>query len=290
MSKRPELPPALLRGPFTVDDAMRAGLTRRQVLGASWVRLAPAIYCWRGWKQEPLPILRLMASRLPNLAFFSGRTAAWLHRVDLDPFRPVEITTDRPYESPSRGWLSIRRRQLGPGDVCIVRGLAATSPLRTVVDLARYLEATEAVVAVDMALHGRLVTLDDLGLYLAKHPRCHRARRLRRVIGLADPAAESPQETRLRLALNVPGLPKPESQGIVRDGRGNIIARVDLLYRRQRPAVEYDGPTHRDSIVADARRTNALPALGIRLLKVTSSDLAAGRETVVGLVRTALAA
>lgn len=273
-----------------MDEAVRAGLTPPQLLGKSWVRLAPAIYCWRGWKQTPLPILRLVRPRLPDHAFYSGRTGGWLHGVDFDPFRPIEVTTNQPYASPSRGWLSIRRRQLGSDETCIVRGLPATSPLRTVVDLARYQELTEAVVAVDMALRARLTTMADLQRYLAEHPQCHRARQLRRVIELADPASESPQETRLRMVLNVPGLPKPESQGIVRDGHGNLVARVDFLYRQHGLAVEYDGATHRDSIVADARRNNALQALGFRVLKITNSDLTAGPAAIAVLVRTALAA
>lgn len=52
------------------------------------------------------------------------------------------------------------------------RGLPATSILRTVFDLSRWLPFIEAVVAVDMALHRGLVDRDRLHAHVAEHPPC----------------------------------------------------------------------------------------------------------------------
>ncbi len=44
------------------------------------------------------------------------------------------------------------------------------------------------------------------------------SRQVPRVVGLSDPRAESPMETRLRLALVLNGLPPPSVQPPARDG------------------------------------------------------------------------
>ena len=53
--------------------------------------------------------------------------------------------------------------------------------------------------------------------------------------------------------------------------------------------IEYDGGTHRDSLVADNRRQNRLVNAGYRLLRFTAADVLSAPESVVSLVRGALA-
>jgi hypothetical protein len=68
------------------------------------------------------------------------------------------------------------------------------------------------VVVVDAALHERRIRLDQLLSWL-KSGREHRGvARLRRVIELSEPAAESPMESRLRMLLVLAGLPRPRAQ------------------------------------------------------------------------------
>ena len=96
-------------------------------------------------------------------------------------------------------------------------------------------------------------------------------------------------ESRLRLLLVLNGLPRPEVQVTLHDSFGRFLARPDLLYREQGLALEYDGGTHRDSIVDDNRRQNRLLTAGFRLLRFAAADLQRTPETVVALVRNELA-
>src|SRR5262249_29319249 len=167
MSKRPVIPPKLKRGPFTVAEALQSGLTRKQLRGRSWRRISPGLYAWAGVAEAPGVVLAAVARRLPAGAAFSDRTAAWLHHLDLPPCDPVEVTVPHTCRVSARAGVCVRRCTLAEVDVVVVKGLPVTSPLRTVFDLSRRLPFIEAVVAVDMALHQRLVGLGGLGCYVA---------------------------------------------------------------------------------------------------------------------------
>jgi hypothetical protein len=182
-----------------------------------------------------------------------------------------------------------RRVSLEPKEIVLRRGFPATSPLRTVADLAWRLPLFDAVAAVDMALHRRLLTLDDLGSRAIDQHGKKGVRRLRRVLDLAHPAAESAMETRLRLVLHFGGVPAPEVQTDLFGDRGEFIARADLYFPIRRLVVEFDGSTHKTSLVEDNRRQNRLIGAGYRILRFTSADLMGSPDSVVNQVRRSLA-
>lgn len=69
-------------------------------------------------------------------------------------------------------------------------------------------------------------------------------KQLRRVLALVDAGAESPQETRTRLALIAGGLPRPQTQIMVQDDWGRVLARIDMGWKEWLVGIEYDGPRH----------------------------------------------
>lgn len=288
MPIEPRVPEELTHGPFTVADALRAGLSRRQLQGKSWRRLGTGLYVWAGTAEDPLCVLQVLSRRLPPRAAFSCRTAGWLHGMDLEPCHPVDVTVPLGRSITTRSGVSIRRGVLPSAEVVQCRHVQATSPMRTTFDLARFLPIGEALVAVDMALHIELVQLEQLSDYVAAHHQTRGVAKARRVVALAEPRAESPMETRLRLLLVLAGLPRPVAQVGLSDDHGLFVGRVDLYYRDQRLAIEYDGSTHRDSVAADNRRQNRLLSAGYRLLRFTSVDVYHRPETVVAQVRAAL--
>jgi very-short-patch-repair endonuclease len=92
-------------------------------------------------------------------------------------------------------------------------------------------------------------------------------------------------ETRLRMLLVLNGLPRPEVQVTIRDDRGSFLGRPDLYYREHRLGLEYDGETHRASLVEDNRRQNRLLMAGIRLLRFTAADVLRRPDRVLAQVR-----
>jgi len=173
-------------------------------------------------------------------------------------------------------------------DIAEVQDLPATSRTRTIADLGRRLPLVEAVPIVDMALHRRMVAFEQLSQWIAVHPGYHGVRRLRKALDLADAAAESPMETRLRMLLMSNGLPRPSVQVSLYDETGAFIARPDLYYSGSRLAIEYDGATHRTTLAADNRRQNRVLEAGYRLLRFTASDILRTPASVVGIVDRAL--
>ncbi len=166
---KPTVPAALRRGPLTLEEANRSGVTRSQLRGASYRRLGAGLYRWVGLDESPHLMLSAVARRLPVGAAFSGLTAAWLHGLDVAPCDPIEVTIPKPFGSDRRSGASVRRVALVMAEVVVRRGLPTTSPLRTVVDLGSRNPLTEGVVATDLFLHTRLVSIAQLQAYVDEH-------------------------------------------------------------------------------------------------------------------------
>jgi len=283
------VPTELRTAPFTLAEAIAAGVTRAQLRGAGYCRLGSGFYRWVGLKESSQVLLTAVARRLPSGAAFSGRTAAWLHGLDLAPCDPIEVTIPDPIGTRRRAGASVRRAALGAEEIVIRRGLPTTSPLRTVVDLGGRDPLTEGVVAADLFLRARLVSIAELSAYVAEHAKAKGIARLRRVVELAEPKSESPMETRLRMLIIFAGLPRPEVQVSIHDAKGRFVGRPDLLYRTQCLAIEYDGGNHRDRLVDDNRRQNGLVGAGFRLLRFTAADVYGTPDLVAMQVRHDLA-
>lgn len=258
----------MTRRPFTAADARRAGLARWHLAGASWRRMGHGLYAWAELADTPELKLEAALLRLPASAAFTGKTAAWLHGLDVAPCDPIETI-----------------KQPAPGDVVVRRGFRTTSPVRTLFELSRRLRLTEAVVIADMALHARLVDKIELSNWIDSHKGRQGVCAARGVLEFAEAAAESPMETRLRMLLVLNGLPRPEVQVKLHDEGGVFVGRTDLYYRERKLALEYDGEFHRLSLVEDNRRQNRLLAAGIRLLRFTASDVLRHPDSVVAQVR-----
>jgi very-short-patch-repair endonuclease len=147
---------------------------------------------------------------------------------------------------------------------------------------------TEAVVVADTALHTGRVTLADLNTLCSARAGCVGVANLRRVADLAEPAAESPMESRLRMLLVLGGLPRPKAQVSLHDSQGRFVGRPDLYYPEHRLGVEYDGAVHRVSLAEDNRRQNRILAAGFHLLRFTAGDVLHNPASVTMQVRVML--
>ena len=114
-------------------------------------------------------------------------------------------------------------------------------------------------------------------------------RSLLRAVDLADPGAESPQESRARVRLVLAGLPCPETQYVVADA-GRFVARLDLAWPQFKVAVEYDGLWHDDpeQFHRDRRRLNQLLGGEWIVLHLTARRLRDDFDGFVAEVRAAL--
>jgi hypothetical protein len=270
---------------FTLAEARAAGVTSEQLRSKQWRRIAYGIYAPTTMPDDPLALLSAIARRLPPAAAFSGGSAAWLDGVDVPPCQPIDVTIPPECGVSAVAGVRVRRAALAAGEVVVRRGLRVTIIERTLADLAWRLPLVDAVVVTDMALHTGRVTVPRLQDWIAGHRGVKGIRFLRCVTELAEPAAESPMESRLRLLLVRGGLPPPEAQVNLYDRDGRFLGRTDLYYRGPNLAIEYDGETHRERRLADNRRQNAILAAGINLLRFSAADVYGPPFVVVAQVR-----
>jgi hypothetical protein len=184
--------------------------------------------------------------------------------------------------------------RLDPGDVVAIHGVRATSPGRTLVDLARTTSHPTAVIAADYALARRLVAPGELALALAAAGHCRGAAAARRALLFADGRSESAGESRTRLVLHQGGLPPPHLQVQIYAQDGTFLGRVDLGYPELGVLIEFDGKvkyqqpfrpgqTPAEVVIAEKLREDRLRALGYVVVRFVWSDLAdpAGMAAIV---------
>jgi hypothetical protein len=109
-------------------QARRAGLERWHLEGASWRRLGPGPYVWAGLPETPALKLETARLRLPASAAFSGKTAAWLHGLDVAPADPIEAILPGQGEGWERGGVRVRRVALDDCEVVARRGWPKPTP------------------------------------------------------------------------------------------------------------------------------------------------------------------
>ena len=275
--------------PFSLREARAAGLTLSALRGRAWRRLGSQLYCWEGVKEDAWLKLVAWKELLPREAVFSGATAGWLLGLDLDPINPVEIVIPSSCGVRSRSGLTVRRCEITPSEVVVVRKLRATNLLWTLSDICLRYPAVDALVALDMALGARLISAVALDRYVLTTKGGGGLRALRFLAKFAAPA-ESAMETRLRWLLIQSGLPRPEVQTKLHDADGRFVGRADLYYPAARLVVEYDGGNHRDRLIEDNRRQNLLVNAGFRLLRFTAADIYGRPDVVQAQVRGTLLA
>jgi hypothetical protein len=288
VARTPFVPPELAKRPFTLEEARAAGLTRTALRGKAWKRLNSELYCLRGLRDDPWLLLSAWQRSLKAEFVFAGATAAWLFGLDVEPIDPVEIVVPPKSGIRPRVGLTVRRCEVLPAEVVTIRGLRATALPLTLAGLCLRRPAVEALVAIDMAVRAGLADAAALVRYAEAAKGRHGVGRLCSLAALAAPA-ESPMETRLRWLLIQAGLPHPEVQTNLRDGKARFIGRADLYYPRAKLILEYDGGNHRERLVEDDRRQNLLINAGFRVLRFTAADIYMRPEVVAAQVRGALA-
>ncbi|WP_232665974.1 DUF559 domain-containing protein [Pseudonocardia sp. TRM90224] len=276
--------------PFIGSVAIAAGLvTRAQLRGSDYKSVYQGIYV--AADVEPDLLVRSKAAHLllPEHGALCGYSAAALLGAKIGPENvAAEVIASRGQVRARRG-LIVRQHALDPTEVVPVDGYRVTSPIRTAWDLGRRLRLAEAVVAVDAL--ARLGAFDP-ALLLLGPVGARGCRRLAEAVALANPLAESPMETRLRLLLVLAGLPAPVAQYPVFTPDGDLVARVDLAYPAAKLAIEYDGQHHFDEhySLTDRARDLALDRLDWLTMRFTRDDVVTTPTKTVSSVRNRLAA
>jgi hypothetical protein len=216
--------------------------------------------------------------------------AALLGAKWVDADAPAELICSRTRPPPM---IVTRNETLAPGEQTVVRGIPVTTPARTAFDLGRRDGLLAAVKRLDALAHVTGVTAADVMPLARLHRGARGMKQLREALTLMDAGAESPQETATRLTLIDGGLPTLQTQIIVFDERGAIVARIDMGWREWCVGVEFDGAQHWTDPLQrskDIDRAAELARLGWVIIRVSYEMLRNRPDVVVGRVRDALRA
>lgn len=300
MTRRRDLPDGLDGRAFSVRAALDLGVSpgrlRRQDLTAPFhgVRVSAADHdAGDVWLR-----CRAYAVRMPPGQLFSHITAAALHGIPL-PRRfdtaPLHVSTFSPAQSPRVVGIVGHRLKPGTVEPASLRRLRVVSILDAWCQCATLLSIDELVIAGDHLVGGRYPqkTTGQLRRAVDSRRGVRGSRSLVAALELVRPGSESPKETELRLLLIRGGLPEPELNVDVFGKNGRFIGRGDLVYRRHKVLVEYDGSQHADDRRQFHRDVNRLEEFSDndwRVVRVLKEHMNADRADIVTRVRNALLA
>jgi hypothetical protein len=278
----------VLAWPFLGSEARAAGLVTDHRLRTAYVAVHRNVYVPRDVAldaKDKAVAAWLWSGRRGVVAGLSA--AALLGSRWIDGHLPAEL--NRPSRDKADG-IVLHSDPLAPGEVTRIRGIAVTTPARTVYDLGRATDLHTAVIRIDALRHATGVHMAQINAVIARHPGARWVRRLRRAVELSDGGAESPQETRTRLLLVAHGLPPLTTQIEVRAAYG-FVARLDMGWPAYRVAVEFDGAQHWTDPRQRSRdidRMAELTALGWSVVRVSGEMLRDRPHVIVQRVSAAL--
>jgi very-short-patch-repair endonuclease len=294
--------PSVLRcsgiGGSVLSRACAAGTVvriRRGVYAAA--RLAPLprfVVTDQGVAAAYVAHVRAALLSLGGTATACGRTAAALRGWGLlvEPSRVIEVAVPHGRgRARARGVRITQRRRLAREPVEVLTGtspLWLTTPLRTVLDCCLSLPLVEAVVACDSALRARAVSMGELLQAAGRQSGVRSARRIRRVLQLADPESGSVLESVLRCHLLLAGIDGFTTQRVLRAAGGQYVLRVDFCFESCRLVVEADGAKWHPDPGRDRALDNRLACLGYRVLRYTWAEVVHDAERVVAEVLEAI--
>lgn len=279
-------------GVLTREEAVRGGLTLRQaqhrVRTGRWITLHPGVYLVGRREPDQQACTRAAVAWAGSDAVASGLTAAWWWQLRDWASGAAEVTVPRARSPRVAARVSVRRRNLDPADLVVLRGLPVTALPLTILDAAAALGGDSGRPLVDRALQHRVSFAELHAEYCRSFGR-HGSPWLGRVLRQATDGASSDAERVLHRLL----------KGARIDGwvANHLVALagteywIDVAFVARRLAVEVDGWAWRsdvDRFAQDRRRQNALVLAGWTVLRFTWQDLMSRPQAVVAEIRAAL--
>lgn len=261
--------------PFTIAQAVEAGISKRVLLGPAYRRLRSGVYV--SAEVPDSVVLRTRAALLvaPEKGVVSHSTAGRLWgathltdpRIHLAYTRDVRGTLD--------GIKCHRFRE--PFSVCHRRGLLVTTPDQTFVHCALGLGLLDQVALGDrLVKHGPDAVTSVASLKgFSEMWSGQGGHNARRAADLVRAGVDSVPETHLRLLIVLGGLPEPELDVRLFHDDGTLRRRFELAFRTEQLAIEYDGRWHDapEQQSLDLARREELGAEGWRFELVRAEDL-----------------
>ncbi|WP_194410587.1 hypothetical protein [Microbacterium cremeum] len=234
--------------------------------------------------------------------FLAGRSAAVHLGFSVGPGTRLEVAVFAPARAPrARG---IRGIKVEPqlANVRVHAGIRTTDAASTWAMLAAELSVRELVALGDQIVRiprdqrgrpqpgERLGTIEDLTAIVSAGRR-RGIGRLVEALPLIQVGSASPLETDFRLDAAADGLPTPELDVEIRDGRGVLLGITEFVFREYRTVVEIEGDHHRTDRAQwnrDIDKYAAYVAEGWEVVRLTSAHVRSADRRGVAIVRSVL--
>jgi hypothetical protein len=257
---------------FIGSEAVRSALLTPYQLRSRFVRLYPDVYLAAGARLTAADRAKAAWLWSRRSGVIAGQSAAAVHGAKwVEADRPAEILwANRRPPSGIRAWSDA----LADDEFNIIGGMRVTTPARTALDLACRYPLGKAVAAIDALARATHLKMADVESLADRYKGRRGIRNARRALPLADPGAESPKETWLRLLVVRNGFPPPTTQIPVYNGFGLLVAVLDMGWEDLKLALDYEGEHHRTPtrFNTDIRRHDEVTELGWTDIRVTSLD------------------
>lgn len=297
------LPSPLGSAPFTVREAVNAGVSRRRLKHRSLhvpsrgIRLPAEHPVELAHHARPLTLVTQFSAASHATAFLIWDFPGFLPGADA---LGIHISRPDTMAIPRRRGVIGHVGQFFADEITTIDGLLVTTRTRTWLDCARKMSIDELTVVADHLLRhprpefeGRTEPYagpGELAEMLDRHKGTPGIRKARLALDQARIGADSAPETRLRLALCRSGLPEPELnvRTVLRSG---VVRQPDLAYPEHRVAVEYEGAVHSDAaqVVRDIAKEEDYAGSGWILVRISKRHMENEARAAVAKVRAALA-
>ena len=259
--------------PLTRAEALRRGVTDKQLWGPKFQRLFQGVYLPAGATVCVLQRARAALMIAPDGSYASHHTAAALWGAVPPDTTDTHICVPESGSARSvRKGIVAHRADRGVEPVRH-RGLLVASPTAVFLQMAAVApDLVELVVLGDSLVRTERVTPEEL-IKAADGWDGKGARRARRAARLIRSDVDSPMESRLRMLVVLAGFPEPVVNVIIRHENGEWDIRLDLSYPHLKLVIEYDGWHHlvqRKQWSRDLRRREWLESQGWRIIVINS--------------------
>ena len=298
MTRRDPLPTTLDGQPFTVQQALDAGLTLSRIrasdLESPFHGVRRVVEGEAAPTDDPNEQQRRRRAQLVRdcLAFtardrtpthFTHVTAARLYGLplpwSLETRKALDVAASPPAFAPQGDGVIGHLLQDGKLPGIVLDGFPVPHVLDVWAQLACVLSPDELIAAGDGMVTRKhpLTTLELIDEYVAQLHGCRGAKRLRVAQPFVRSGTDSAAESRMRLILVRAGLPEPAIGHTVYGHDGSFVGTPDLAYLEEKIALDYEGKIHRVSdrvFSEDIDRRERFQDAGWRHIRVVKDHLA----------------
>ncbi len=226
----------------------------------------------RGWPDEDHRLRGLDLSCGEVVAVCLG-TAARRYGFDTEDADELHVLNPVRHQLRPAEGLTVHRRDGAP--LTMLNGRPTTSASWTAIEVARTLRRPRALATLDAALRSGHCDAAALSRAAADHSGRRGIVVVRDLLELADGRAESPMESEARLVMIDGGLPPPDLQYQIIDGRGRL-QRFDFAWPDRLLAAEYDSEQWHagaDAWRRDREKWAAVQEIGWTVVPILRDDV-----------------